>query len=153
MRDDDLGLSFFMEDEPEVAKRRTSVFGPVDQDEVIARIDAVCEDDLDSTFFGDSLQEVEDAATRIFDIGIRTFGNVQSPSDQPSAFAPAGGPAPSVDGPPRTGASPPPRVGSEPTASAAGPARPPAVRFGTLEKDPAARRAFVLGGPVALGLG
>ena len=51
------------------AQAEASVFGSRDQDQIIAHIDTVSEDDLSSTFFGDSIQEVEDAATRMFDVG------------------------------------------------------------------------------------
>jgi hypothetical protein len=92
---------------------------------VISRLDANDDDDLDSDFFGDSLQDVEDAATRMFDVGIRTITN-----DHPTA------PASAFDGP---------------TAEAgrAGHNDLP----GVLGTDAEARRAFILGGPEAISNG
>lgn len=106
---------------------RPSVFGYVDQDELIARIDAVADDDLTSDFFGDSIQEVEDAATRIFDIGIQTVTEAGEPA--------RGG----TFGTPRTGTG-------VATSTPAG----PVTVCGELEDDTAARRAFILGGPAAI---
>jgi hypothetical protein len=112
-----------------------SVFAVRDQDQVIAQIDTVSEDDLSSTFFGDSIDEVEDAATRMFDVGIRTLAHDTPPGARSGAFA----------GEP---------TGSPGTTAAGSPAATPA-RLGTLiarlEGNPEAQRAFILGGPVAVG--
>ncbi len=59
MTGDDIGLSFFTQHAPHTPSGKPSAFGPVDQEELISRIDAVDEDDLDSTFFGDSILDVE----------------------------------------------------------------------------------------------
>ena len=110
-----------------------SVFAVQDQDQVIAQIDSVSEDDLSSTFFGDSIADVEGAATRMFDIGIRTLTHDAPPEAQSGAFAgePTGSPG-------TTAAGSPAARGSEPTTSA------------QLQDNPRARRAFILGGPAAL---
>ena len=132
MTDDEIGLSFFTQHGPAAPTGRPSAFGPVDQEAVIARIDAVDEDDLTSSFFGDSLLDVENAATRSFDIGIRTLGSDARPAAEPvSARVPlttAG-----ID------ASP---------APAADPIEVPVV--GVLARDEDARSAFILGGPAGL---
>ena len=87
--------------------------------------DSVADDDLGSDFFGNSIDEVEGAATRMFDVGIRTVTNDAAPGAS-GAFA-----APSGDARP---------------ASAA----PPAADLPAALQDDAARRAFILGGPDAL---
>ncbi len=74
MTGDDIGLNFFTQHEPASPPARASAFGPVDQEALIARIDDVDEDDLTSDFFGHSILDVENAATRAFDIGIRMHG-------------------------------------------------------------------------------
>lgn len=130
MTGDDIGLSFFMQHTPPPASDKPSAFAPVDQDAIIARIDAVDEDDLASTFFGDSILEVENASTRAFDIGIRVHGtNPEASVQAGSEFTTVG-----ID------ASP---------ALAADPAEVPVV--GQLADDARARTAFILGGPAALG--
>jgi len=105
-----------------------TVFGAPDQDDMIARIDAVQEDDLSSSFFDSSLQDVENAAVRMFDVGVRTLIDDSAPTAAFGAPAAAGGPS------------------ARPTA-ADQPVAPGAVgRFA----DPAVRSAFILGGPTAL---
>ncbi len=109
------------------------MFAVRDQGEVIAQIDSVSEDDLSSTFFGDSIADVEGAATRMFDVGIRTLAHDAPPEAHSGAFAgePTGSPGTTAAGSPAARAS-------EPTTS---------VR---LRDDVRARRAFILGGPAAL---
>ena len=124
MSQDDIGLQFFTAEQR--GPSPASVFGKVDQDEIIARIDDVQDDDLDSTFFGDSIQEVEDAATRAFDIGIRTLTNEPQPAGAPAFDAP---PPPQMPMPDQGGGS------TEIISGAA------------LKQDERARRAFILGGP------
>lgn len=72
MKDDEIGLTFFTEGRPRSPEGMPSVFGTIDQAEILARIDEVQDDDLASSFFGDSLVEVENAATKVFDVGLRT---------------------------------------------------------------------------------
>ena len=106
----------------------TTVFGAPDQDDMIARIDAVQDDDLSSSFFDSSLQDVENAAVRMFDVGVRTLIDDTAPAAAFGAPATAGGAA------------------TRPSA-ADQPVAPGAVgRFA----DPAVRSAFILGGPQAL---
>lgn len=110
-----------------------SVFAVRDQEQVIAQIDSVSEDDLSSTFFGDSIADVEGAATRMFDVGIRTLTHDAPPGAHSGAFAgePTGSPGTTAAGSPAARAS-------MPTTSA------------RLKDDARARRAFILGGPAAL---
>ena len=129
MTGDDIGLSFFTQHGPIAPSGKPSAFGPVDQEALIARIDSVDDDDLSSTFFGDSILDVENAATRSFDIGIRTLGTT----------------------------NPPPRPAAEPLTTAGIDASPAPARdpvevpvAGNLSDDAAARSAFILGGPAGL---
>jgi hypothetical protein len=109
---------------------KPSVFGYLDQEEVISRIDAGGDDDLSSCFFGDSLQDVENAAARVFDVGVR---DREESGAQPTPPGPFGPPSASVS------------AALAPVPAASGPdARKP------LDQDAAARRAFILGGPAAL---
>jgi hypothetical protein len=106
-----------------------TVFGAPDQADMIARIDAVEDDDLSSSFFDSSLQDVENAAVRVFDVGVRTLIDDSTPT---AAFG-----------------SPPPAASTPPTAPSAAdqPVAPGADgRF----DDPMVRAAFILGGPAAL---
>ena len=114
-----------MSDDRQPAEPST-VFGAPDQDEMIARIDAVEDDDLSSAFFDSSLQDVENAAVRMFDVGVRTLVDDTAPT---AAF---GVPAPAA---PRGGTA-----ADQPVAPGAD------GRFA----DPAVRAAFILGGPAAL---
>jgi hypothetical protein len=131
MSRDDMGLTFFTDDDPEKGKAKPSVFGAVNQDDMIARIDSTSEDDLSSAFFGDSIQDVEDAAVRMFDIGVRTMTE-ESDQSSGAAFGSSATPASRV-----------------PSFRAA-PERPVVRGAGALAGDPAARAAFILGGPLAL---
>lgn len=111
---------------PQPPEPAPSVFGTKSQDEMIARIDATSEDDLGSSFFDSSIQDAENAAVRMFDIGIRTI------TDEPGAPAASfGTPAPAAA----------PTVARQPVAEGAD------GRFA----DPATRTAFILGGPAGLG--
>lgn len=127
MTGDEIGLNFFIDEGRSKGAEQPSVFGAVDQEAIIAKLDTNEDDDLGSDFFGDSIAEVEDAAVRMFDVGIRTI---------------------TQDGPPpSTG----PAFGATvPQAAPAG-AEPDAVTVaGHLADDPVARAAFILGGPAAL---
>jgi hypothetical protein len=116
-----------------------SVFAVRDQDQMIAEIDTVSEDDLDSTFFGDSIDDVEGAATRMFDVGIRTLAQDAPAGVHSGAFSgePTGSPGTTAAGSPA--ASQPSGRGRLATVVA------------RLEGNPEAQRAFILGGPVAIG--
>jgi hypothetical protein len=117
----------------EVPESTHSVFGTVDQNDMIARIDSTAEDDLSSAFFGDSIQEVEDAAVRMFDIGIRTITDDPARSSSASFGTPPA--AAAAVGAPRV-----PVSTEQPVAAGAD---------GHFE-DPAVRAAFILGGPDAI---
>lgn len=108
-----------------------SVFGARNQDEMIARIGATAEDDLASSFFDSSIQDVEDAAVRMFDVGIKTI--TEDPAAVRASFGASTGP---------DGAA----------ARAARAAAPGPVAAGADGQfaDPAVRAAFILGGPGAL---
>lgn len=106
-------------------KEQRTVFGAPDQERMISKIDAVSDDDLSSSFFDNSIQDVEDAAVRMFDIGIRTL------TDDSSVPMAAFGARPSTS----AGA-----VADQPVAAGA------EGRFA----DPAVRYAFILGGPGAI---
>ncbi|MDO8308329.1 MAG: hypothetical protein Q7V58_08235 [Actinomycetota bacterium] len=133
MTGDEMGLSFFAPHSPIPPSGRPSAFAPVDQNAVIARIDAVDDDDLDSTFFGEAIIDVENAATRSFDIGIRMLGDAD-----PAHY----GQSP-VEASPLTTAG----IDATP-APAANPTEVPVV--GRLGLGTAARSAFILHGPAGL---
>ena len=116
------------------APRQPSVFGTVNQDDMIARIDSTSEDDLSSDFFGDSIQEVEDAAVRMFDIGIRTI------TDDPARTTSAA-----------FGTPPAPPLAAGATRAAASTEHSATHAVDGQFEDPAVRAAFILGGPGALG--
>ncbi len=116
------------------APRPPSVFGIVNQDDMIARIDSTAEDDLSSDFFGDSIQEVEDAAVRMFDIGIRTI------TDDPAKTTSAA-----------FGTPPAPPMAAGATRAAVATDQAPTHGADGQFDDPAVRAAFILGGPGALG--
>ena len=110
-----------------------SVFGTRDQDEMIARIGSTAEDDLSSSFFDNSIQDVEDAAVRMFDVGIKTI--TEDPVSARAAFSATGaaaGGTPAMS--PRGGVPGPVAAGAD-------------GRFA----DPAVRADFILGGPAAIG--
>ncbi len=115
----------------------SSVFSTPDQDDMIARLDAVQDDDLDSEFFDASVHDAADAAVGIFDIGIRTLAAGEQADDHASAspFQPS--------------ARPSQRVSSATTSPLAARAEP-AGRRGADFTDPEVRAAFILGGPSAL---
>ena len=127
MSGDEIGPGRHADDERSGRPPRPSVFEVPDQGDVIARIDAVSEDDLGSTFFGHSIQDVENAATWVFDIGVRTLSDDGATTPSGTFGVPAPGPA-------------------MPSSTAS-----PAVRMpGLLDDDPVRRGAFILGGPAAL---
>jgi hypothetical protein len=128
---DEIGLHLYTDDEaPPPKGAPASVFSAVDQDAMIARIDAVDDDDLGSTFFADSMQDVEDAAANIFDIGIKTL--TLDPRSEPTGRA-FGSAAPSAAS----------DTAASSTQASVDPASSPAQQAGDF------RRAFILGGPAA----
>ena len=116
-----------------------SVFAVRDQEQLIAQIDSVSEDDLSSTFFADPIDEVEDAAMRVFDVGMRALTQGTPSQAHPGAFA--------VE---PTGSSGTTAAGSPGLGQPAGHARK-VILVARLEGNPEAQRAFILGGPVAVG--
>jgi len=124
MTPDDIGLNFFTADQQSKEPAVASVFGAVDQDRMIAHIDDVEDDDLDSSFFSDSMKDVEDAATRVFDVGIRTLTDEPRTPRASSTFGTA-----------------PPAQAPQPGGQAA------PVSAASLQTDEKARRSFILGGP------
>lgn len=136
MTGDDFGLAFFTQD-GQKSSDRPSVFRAVDQSSMIARLDATAEDDLASSFFDDSIQEVEDAALRMFDIGIRSITDDPARQAVPGGFGAAG---------PRDGGeAADPEAAVDPRVIA-----PVVSTVGDLAHDAQARAAFTLGGPAAL---
>ena len=111
-----------------------SVFGRVDQDELIAHIGAV-DEDLSSLFFEESLADAEDAAMQVFDIGIRLLAEDVGRLGDPGRSA---DPRPN---PYTRGVH-----GRNPSNVTTTPVSLP----GILSRDNHARRAFILGGPDAL---
>lgn len=120
MTSDAIGLRFFTGPGTVTSSGRPSAFAPVDQTEMIARLEATEDDDLDSPFFGADIVAVENASTRSFDIGIRTVGV----GDDPAAIA-------------ATEAVVPPGVHD-------------AALPGRWSHDDRTRAAFIVGGPAAL---
>ena len=107
------------------SSEKPSVFGAPSQDEMIARIDATAEDDLSSSFFDSSLQDAENAAVRMFDVGIKTI--TEDPSAAPAAV-----------------------FGAQVAGTTADAGEVTSGAGGSLD-DAASRAAFILGGPAALG--
>jgi hypothetical protein len=120
----------------DTADRPATVFGYVDQSAVIKKIDQVDDDDLASCFFGDSLQDVENAGVNIFDIGIQDDVTATGPN----AVTPFGTPnfGPSSTTPAPTVIPTPPPVDQ------------PAPTVPVNDVDAQARQAFILGGPPAM---
>lgn len=131
MTGDDIGLSFFTHHTPPPPSGKPSAFGPVDQEALIARIDAVDDDDFDSTFFADSILDVENASTRAFNIGIRVHGTDSAAAHRAELTTAA------IDATPAPAADP-----------AEVPVEVPVA--GPLAADAQARTAFILGGPASL---
>lgn len=115
-----------MTDNRDESRPPATVFGAPDQDAMIAKIDTVSDDDLSSSFFDSSIQDVEAAAVRMFDVGVRTL------TDDNAPLAAFGG-----------------RAGAGPGGATAAPQQAPPGAEGRFA-DPAVRRAFILGGPRAL---
>lgn len=109
------------------ASHPASVFQAPDQGQILDRLDAVMDDDLDSAFFGLSNHEVEQLAVETLNLGIRTL----------SVHAEVGGSTP-FDEP----------------AALTGSGRSVAVEWSKIPSgffiDPGIRQAFILGGPSAV---
>ncbi len=136
MNGDDVGRGTFAE-EPRSDAPKSSVFAAVDQKMIIDHLDDVQDDDLSSSFFSHSIQDVEDAAAHVFDIGIKTMTVDARPTDEGRTF----GTTASAPFAPPTQASPPPPDVAPPAPKTA------AQAAAGLEE--ARRRAFILGGPAA----
>lgn len=132
--------------------RPSTVFGAPDQEEMVARLDAVADDDLDSDFFAADVAHAEDAGSRLFDVGIRTLAN--------EGEAVGTGPSASTAGTPFVGGGSAGALDTEADSRTA-PVTPSGQRTdeGTVEgydaemidfSDPDVRAAFVLGGPAAV---
>lgn len=120
MTSDAIGLRFFTGPGTVTSSGRPSAFAPVDQTDMIARLNATEDDDLDSPFFGADIVAVENASTRSFDIGIRTIGVADDAAAEGAADSPA--PAAVHD----------------------------AALPGRWSHDDRTRAAFIVGGPAAL---
>ncbi len=116
-----------MTDAADGKEERRTVFGAPDQQAMISRIDATTEDDLSSSFFSNSIADVEDAAVRMFDIGVRTL------TDDANAPVAAFGTRPDT----------------RPAEAARGRHAVGVVAARNFD-DPSVRMAFILGGPAAL---
>ena len=123
-------------------KAKPSVFGTPDQDEMIARLDSVDDDDLASGFFSATAGDAEDAAVRMFDLGIRTLGEESAPT---AATPFAGGAAVSAASTSGRPSMPEATETAASTSTSTSTASAP-VDF----TNPALREAFILGGPDAL---
>ncbi len=132
----DAGRGTFAE-EPRSDAPKPSVFAAVDQKMIIDHLDDVQDDDLSSSFFSHSIQDVEDAAANVFDIGIKTLTADPRPADEGRPFG-AASVAPFA--PPTQAAVPPPDVV---------PPTPQTAAQAAAGLEEARRRAFILGGPAA----
>lgn len=119
---------------------------------MVARLDAVADDDLDSDFLASAVIEAEDAGARLFDVGIRTLTNEFDAGGKGSASGPAGSPfvgagsagGRAIDADALTSRLVfPERAAGAVTVEAEGAELPDF-------SDPAVRAAFILGGPAAI---
>jgi hypothetical protein len=134
---DDVGRGTFADDSRN-APPKDSVFAAVDQKMIIEHLDDVRDDDLSSSFFSHSIQDVEDAAANVFDIGIRTLTVDARPTDEGRAFGKVS--TATSFAPPAQAAVPPPDVA---------PPLPQTAAQAAAGLEEARRRAFILGGPAA----
>ena len=119
--------------------RPKSVFAAPDQDEIIARIESVDEDETSSPFFDERLRTRQGDGRQAFEAGLTAFAGDQTAT--PSRTAPAAHPqAVSPDVSPDVS-----QYGQQ-----AGPSLPAVVSVDYLLGDDAARAAFILGGPSAI---
>jgi hypothetical protein len=123
---------------------KASVFAPVNQQEMVAKIASVGDDDLSGCFFGDAVTDAESPTTRAFDIGSRDGGG---PDEDEAPAGPFG--VPLIDAPAAPFVNP--TTAPVPGPASAAPATGLHVGAGgTLDQDAAARQAFILGGPGAI---
>lgn len=102
---------------------RASVFGQVDQESVISRLDQASEDEAETTFFDAALRRAHPDAERVFRTGVQVMGGM----------APAATPGSEVATEPGIGGS-----------------LRPVAYVGAIADDPRARRAFILHGPAGV---
>ncbi len=115
-------MSGTAEDEhPEAVTR--SVFGRVDQDSVISRLDQAPQDEAETSFFERALKERDAAADRVFEDGVLVMGGRTQPS-RPGLAAPV--------------------------PSGPGEFSGPVEYAGTVADDVRARRSFILHGPAGV---
>ena len=109
------------QDQPD--QPRESVFGKVDQEAVISRLEDAAEDDAETSFFDRALSQPQPDAGRVFQAGVEVMGGLvpAEPSDGRRGPSLAGG---------RTWQS---------------------VSYtGRIADDPVARRSFILHGPAGV---
>lgn len=109
------------QDQPD--QPRESVFGKVDQEAVISRLENAAEDDAETSFFDRALTRAQPDADRVFQAGVEVMGGLApaEPSDGSKAASPAGG-------------------GTWQSVS----------YTGRIADDPVARRSFILHGPAGV---
>lgn len=108
-------------------ERPASVFAAPDQDEIIARIGAVDDDETGSHFFDERLRTRQGDGRQAFEAGLTAFAGDQAASrSAPTSLTPPAGTEASTA-----------RVSTT-------------VSVDELLGDDAARRAFILGGPSAI---
>lgn len=135
MTTEDEGLRVFAAGAKPESTGRPSVFSEVDQDDLIARIGTV-DDDMASPFFKESLSEAEEAATQVFNIGLRLSAEGAT-NRLGDPLRPTGS---------RTATSS--RAVQERATS---PVAATLIAIpGILSRDNGARQVFILGGPAAL---
>lgn len=109
---------------PESPER--SVFADVDQQEMIQRLSHAADDEVETTFFDDALQQSDAAASAHLEAGLRAFTGVE------------------VSVPSKPQSAPSPRSLRRPALAT------PVVVSGAIGDDPAALRAFVMFGPAGV---
>ncbi len=100
-----------------------SVFGQVDQDAMIARLEQAAADEAETTFFDRALEQADPSAAAVFAAGVEALGGLAAPA-----------------------------VGASVRPTVAVPRAPdePVRLSGPLADDPRAARAFILFGPRAV---
>jgi hypothetical protein len=123
---------------------KASVFAPVNQQAMVAKIASVGDDELSGCFFGDAVTDAESPTTRAFDIGAREVGE---PDEEGAPSGPFGVPLIGAPGAPFVN----PATAPVPSPTSATPGTAPhGGGGGSLDQDAAARQAFILGGPGAI---
>lgn len=129
-------------------QRPATVFGAPDQAEMVARLDAVADDDLDSDFFDAAVIEAQDAGGRVFDVGIRTLANEVDGGGRGSSSSPAGSPFVEMGSAGRGASDPDLRA---PSVLLPEHLTDESDGAGSIDfSDPDVRAAFILGGPAAI---